>query len=610
VYQVLLTRRYLTSKVMPLLAALAVMLCTAMELIVWSVMGGFLVMLMESGRTLIGDVEISHDNTGLAYYQDLIDRLQKDPMVEAAAPTIETFGLLSLPYANGAKTILVKGVEPGSFNRVTGYDASVWWRPLEKPLPKDVRAEDPRVPYHDYAFRVAEAAQAFLKHSASEVAGSLKAPVQRVDALRDAAKRSRRLADIDRPVSPEYITELKEAGGAVQRAGEDLIAAATAGKGQELYEQVVELTAAAARFDRADGNYRGLETMVMEGAQLSRNGEPAMVLGTQVGGYNVRQPEGFLTPVDPMVFLPNLNGTLSVVPMDRQGRVLTMDQKPRKLPIANQFRSGIFEIDAQTVLVRLDALQRMLMLDEQKRVAAPPSGAVVTNPDGTESFEKPAATQIQPARVTNILVRARPGIVADDLRRRATEIYERFAADHAADVSPPPSPGSGLLRIETWRDKNATLIGAVEKETALVMFIFGVISLTSVFLVLAIFWAMVSEKTRDIGVLRAIGGSRTGVAGLWIGYGLAIGVIGSILGGVAAYLIVTNINPIHEWLGAALGITIWDPRVYYFTNIPSSIDPARAAIVLVGGVVASVVGAAIPAIKAANMDPVRALRWE
>ena len=54
--------------------------------------------------------------------------------------------------------------------------------------------------------------------------------------------------------------------------------------------------------------------------------------------------------------------------------------------------------------------------------------------------------------------------------------------------------------------------------------LFGIISLTAVFLVLAIFWAMVSEKTKDIGVLRAIGASRPGVAGLWLSYGLAIGV--------------------------------------------------------------------------------------
>ena len=57
-YQALLTRRYLTSKLMPLLSALAVTLCTAMVLTVWSVMGGFLNVLLDSGKTIIGDVAI------------------------------------------------------------------------------------------------------------------------------------------------------------------------------------------------------------------------------------------------------------------------------------------------------------------------------------------------------------------------------------------------------------------------------------------------------------------------------------------------------------------------------------------------------------------------
>lgn len=507
-YQALLTRRYLTSKVMPLLAALAVTLCTAMVLIVWSVMGGFLVMLMESGRTLIGDVSISSPGNGFAYYDDLIKRLEADPAVDAATPMIEGYGLLQLPASSGPETVVIKGVDGPSFERVTGYTSTLWWRPLDKPLPKDAKRQDPRL-------------------------------------------------------APERRDEL-------------------------------------ARF-------------LAEGSTLtspSRVGDPvgAMVMGVEVGGYNARQVEGWYSPV---VFLPGDTATLSVLPLDRRGRVIP-DQATKVLPIANHFRSGLYDIDANTVLVRLDVLQKLLKMEATTAIDPSTRAASVTTRDpatGRESFNQPAATRPVPARVTHVLVRAKAGIDADTLRDRCKAVYREFERAHATDFDPPPPEGGGV-RILTWRDRNMTLIAAVEKETYLVLFIFGIISLTAVFLVLAIFWAMVSEKTKDIGILRAIGAGRLGVAWLWLRYGLSIGVVGAALGGATALLIIANINPIHEWLGRNLHVTVWDPRVYYFNEIPSRVEPLKAAIVLAGGVLASVAGALVPAVKAARMDPIRALRFE
>jgi lipoprotein-releasing system permease protein len=128
--------------------------------------------------------------------------------------------------------------------------------------------------------------------------------------------------------------------------------------------------------------------------------------------------------------------------------------------------------------------------------------------------------------------------------------------------------------------------------------------------VLAIFWSMISEKTKDIGVLRALGASTPGVAWLWLRYGAAIGVVGATLGLVAGYLIVTNINAIHDWMGEHLGLTIWDPAVYYFVEIPREVEPLKATIVFSAGVLTCLLGALIPAVRSARMDPVKALRFE
>jgi hypothetical protein len=101
-------------------------------------------------------------------------------------------------------------------------------------------------------------------------------------------------------------------------------------------------------------------------------------------------------------------------------------------------------------------------------------------------------------------------------QRRCERIWSDFAARHVGEVPPEQD-----RLITTFEDRNAVFIGAVRNEIVLVMFIFGIVSMTAAFLVLAIFWAMISEKTRDIGILRAIGASRLGIAWLWLRYGLA-----------------------------------------------------------------------------------------
>jgi lipoprotein-releasing system permease protein len=164
--------------------------------------------------------------------------------------------------------------------------------------------------------------------------------------------------------------------------------------------------------------------------------------------------------------------------------------------------------------------------------------------------------------------------------------------------------------VRTWEEVNAVFIAAIEKEKGLVTILFGIISIVAIFLIFCIFYMIVVEKTRDIGIIKSVGATSTGVAGIFLGYGMAIGLVGAGMGLLVGWLVVRYINELHEWLGRITGQVVWNPEVYMFDTIPNTMNPNEVAVILTVAVIASVLGALVPAIRAARMHPVEALRWE
>ncbi|MEL7089282.1 MAG: FtsX-like permease family protein, partial [Planctomycetota bacterium] len=106
------------------------------------------------------------------------------------------------------------------------------------------------------------------------------------------------------------------------------------------------------------------------------------------------------------------------------------------------------------------------------------------------------------------------------------------------------------------------------------------------------------------------GASRLGIMQMFLGYGLAIGIVGSVLGLVIAVSIVTNLNEIQELIAQTTGWRMWNPQTYFFDRIPDKVDYAEAWWAVAGAVVSSVIGATLPALLAGRLKPVEALRYE
>jgi len=651
VYQALLTRKYLTSKILPLLAACAVMLCTLTVLVVWSIMGGFLTSLIDSGRAHVGDVSIEWPNAGFAYYDELVHDLEQREEIKAAAPTIESFAVVQYPDKR-YRMLLLLGVEPESYNKITKFQDALWWKPLDQPEKKDRAGRDIRVVtplpvLHTWipetctsAIQLIDELLAAMKGVSPAASGSLKDARQRLSALADDSRHAASAYKANQ-LTPDALLEfrrratdtVKHSTAAMYPSAEDKEGAAfltsdrvwAKNKGDPplLGNVINDLAHAVERLGNADARREYFDTTLANGMSLtvldprSRARVPGILLGTEHSTYNQREREGYYTPIE-QVSIRQPDGNYADVHVPIAGYNVTLNLLPsgsgtskldavlRSIPVANEFKTGIYEIDSGFGMVRLEVLQSLLNLQEAQEVAQPADPYdVVVLPDGSTRFPEPTVTGLSPARVTNVIVRGADGVELRKVTDACRSVYSAFERKHPGLV-----PRSWQIKIVTWRDKKATIVAAVEKEIIMMLIIMGVISATVSQLILAIFWAIVREKTKDIGILRALGASRRGVSAVWLWYALIIGFIGSIAGGLLAYVVVWNINEIHDWMGKALGISIWSPEVYYISKIPNQIDSGRAILVVCAGMFFAVLGALIPAVLAARMDPVKSLRFE
>jgi lipoprotein-releasing system permease protein len=271
---------------------------------------------------------------------------------------------------------------------------------------------------------------------------------------------------------------------------------------------------------------------------------------------------------------------------DQASPDLATDKGERNFWIVDDSRTKIWQSDSVNVYVPFDVLQRDLRMDAQEATRA-----------------DTGAKETIPARTHVIHVGVKPGHDLMTVKNKIQAIVDGVIAAHEIPLAYP-------ISVETWEETQRTFIAAIEKEVVLVTCLFGLISIVAVFLIFCIFYMIVVEKTKDIGIIKSVGATSGGVAGIFLGYGLAIGIVGSMLGLLVSWLIVRNINFIHTKMGELMGIQIWNPEVYAFDIIPDTMDPKTAAIIVAVAIIASVAGSLVPALRAARMSPVDALRWE
>ena len=168
----------------------------------------------------------------------------------------------------------------------------------------------------------------------------------------------------------------------------------------------------------------------------------------------------------------------------------------------------------------------------------------------------------------------------------------------------------GDVRIATWEEHQGPLLAAIDVERGILNLLLFMIVGVAGFSILAIFTMIVSEKYRDIGILKSLGASSRGIMSIFLGYGLLLGVVGCGCGTVMGLTITEHINGIEAFLTRLTGTALFPRDVYYFKDIPTHVDMTSVVAVNVGASAIAVVFSLLPAYRAARLHPVRALRFE
>jgi lipoprotein-releasing system permease protein len=273
---------------------------------------------------------------------------------------------------------------------------------------------------------------------------------------------------------------------------------------------------------------------------------------------------------------PQLSLTLTCFPLTARGALAGVGSNPARtgdFSYSDYSHTGIARVDGSLVYIPLDKAQELCMSGEEKRVSA-------------------------------IHIRFVPDVSVEEGTRRVAQLWNRFKQEMAG------SPNGGLLdavSVQDWMRYRRAVIAPMEKEQVLLSLMFGLVGITTVFIVFVVFHMIITNKKKDIGILKSVGASNAGVLTLFSGFAFGIGLIGSCVGTLGGWLFLAQINRLEEWLHARFGWQLWDRTIYAIDDIPNHVEPEVMVVIIASAILACLVGALVPSYFAARLRPVETL---
>lgn len=553
-YKLLLSWRYLKTRFIALASIVSVTLGVATLIVVNSVMSGFIGEMQDRLHGILSDVEIASPGLGEISWPELhvreIERIVGDDL-QAVTYVVRVPALMNFEFRGRQWTqqIMLMGIDEKTFGQVTDFNPYL--------LNSNNRnAIDFQLDESGYDERIGECGWGYRRQKAENR--------QRIEELIGSSMNAPAVEQtVEQPIpqaTPGAVAfaPLPSIAPTHQQEGDS---PSTPGTGEQ--EPSAQLPAQLPTQLSAFDPHADLRQHVSpeEMFNPARDQHTGIVLGMAIASRQFMDQEGerqelfMVRPGDDIqITLPTSGPTPSPI--------------TENCTIVDFYSSNMHEYDSTFAFMSLRKLQ------ELRRMIDPVTGS---------------------STVSSIQVKLKDGADLDAVRDKLIAFFP---------------PDQYPYVIQTWQDTQRPLLSAVNMEVTILNILLFLIIAVAGFGILATFFMIVVEKTKDIGILKALGAPSHGVMSIFLSYGVSLGTVGTGVGIILGLLIVYFINDIASAIQWATGREIFDPTIYYFSQIPTAVNPMTVFLVALGAVAIAVLASVLPALRAARLHPVEALRYE